>query len=166
MTPDIIEKTICIVLRTSTAMYRLFLQHCTLTNKAVGIAWRAFSKPPHTRHGAELCPTDYYLGLLQPFDFRWRTDCMGHDLFLRISISLDISTFSFLPPTCVYWILMTSQLGTRSLWTILYQLLYVFHKHCTLTNKATGIVWRALSKPPQRRQSPDICNPYMFVLGL
>ena len=28
-------------------------------------------------------------------------------------------------------------------------------KRCTLTNKAVGTIWRALSKPPQRRQGPD-----------
>ena len=31
-----------------------------------------------------------------------------------------------------------------------------FLKHCTLTNKAVGTIWRALSKPPQRRQGPNI----------
>ena len=30
-----------------------------------------------------------------------------------------------------------------------------FLKRCTLTNKAIGTIWRALSKPPQRRQGPD-----------
>ena len=30
-----------------------------------------------------------------------------------------------------------------------------FLKHCTLTNKAVGTIWRDLSKPPQRRQGPD-----------
>ena len=34
--PVIIEKTIGIVLGPSTALYRPFLKHCTLTNKAVG----------------------------------------------------------------------------------------------------------------------------------
>ena len=34
--------------------------------------------------------------------------------------------------------------------------LYIsFLKHFTLTNKALGIIWRDLSKPPQRRQNPD-----------
>ena len=28
-------------------------------------------------------------------------------------------------------------------------------KHCTLTNEAVWTIWRALSKPPQRRQGPD-----------
>ena len=30
-----------------------------------------------------------------------------------------------------------------------------FRKRCTLTNKAVGTIWRALSKPPQRRQGLD-----------
>ena len=30
-----------------------------------------------------------------------------------------------------------------------------FLKHCTLTNKTVGTIWRDLSKPPQRRQGPD-----------
>ena len=32
-----------------------------------------------------------------------------------------------------------------------------FLKRCTLPNKAVGTIWRALLKPPQRRQSPDPC---------
>ena len=28
-------------------------------------------------------------------------------------------------------------------------------KRCTLTYKAVGTIWRALSKPPQRQQGPD-----------
>ena len=34
--PLIIERTICLVLGPSTSLYRYFLTHCTLTNKAVG----------------------------------------------------------------------------------------------------------------------------------
>ena len=30
-----------------------------------------------------------------------------------------------------------------------------FLKPCTLTNKVVGTIWRALSKPPKRRQGPD-----------
>ena len=32
-----------------------------------------------------------------------------------------------------------------------------FLKYCTLTNKAVGTLWQAVSKPPQRRQGPDLC---------
>ena len=42
----IIERTIGLVCDPCTALYRLFLKHCTLTNKAVGTIWRALSRPP------------------------------------------------------------------------------------------------------------------------
>ena len=38
-----------------------------------------------------------------------------------------------------------------------------FLKRCTLTNKAVGTIWRALSKPTQRRQSPDPCPLWLLV---
>ena len=37
-------------------------------------------------------------------------------------------------------------------------------KHCTLTNKAVGTIWRTLSKPPQRRQDPDL-RPLWLLVG-
>ena len=46
----------CIVLGPCTALCRLFLKHCTLTNKAVGTIWRALSKPPQRRQGPDLRP--------------------------------------------------------------------------------------------------------------
>ena len=39
-----------------------------------------------------------------------------------------------------------------------------FHKCCTLTNKAVGTIWRALSKPPQRRQGTDP-HPLQLLVG-
>ena len=38
-----------------------------------------------------------------------------------------------------------------------------FLKHCTLTNKAVGTIWRDLSKPPKRRQGPDLCPLWLLV---
>ena len=38
-----------------------------------------------------------------------------------------------------------------------------FIRHCTLTKKAVGTIWRALSKPPQRRQGPDLCPLWLLV---
>ena len=38
-----------------------------------------------------------------------------------------------------------------------------FLKHCTLTNKAVGTIWRTLSKPPQRRQGPNPCFLRLLV---
>ena len=39
-----------------------------------------------------------------------------------------------------------------------------FLKRCTLTNKAVGTIWRFLSKPPRRRQSPDP-RPLWLLVG-
>ena len=39
-----------------------------------------------------------------------------------------------------------------------------FLKNCTLTNKAVGTIWRALSKPPPRRQGPDL-RPLWLLVG-
>ena len=38
-----------------------------------------------------------------------------------------------------------------------------FLKHCTLTYKAVGTIWRALSKPLQMRQGPDLCPLWLLV---
>ena len=38
-----------------------------------------------------------------------------------------------------------------------------FLKHCTLTNMAVETIWRALSKPPQKRQGPDLCLLWLLV---
>ena len=40
----------------------------------------------------------------------------------------------------------------------------LFLKHFTLTNKAVGTIWHALSKPPQRRQGPDL-RPLWLLVG-
>ena len=43
--------------------------------------------------------------------------------------------------------------------------LYIsFLRRCTLTNKAVGTIWRALSKPPQRLQGPDP-RPLWLLVG-
>ena len=39
-----------------------------------------------------------------------------------------------------------------------------FLKHCTLTNRTVGTIWRDLSKPPQRRQCPDP-RPLWLLVG-
>ena len=63
--PVIIERTIGLVFGPFTALYRSFLKHCTLTNKAVGTIWRALPKPPLSRQGPDPRPPlivsrDYY----------------------------------------------------------------------------------------------------------
>ena len=51
--PLIIERPMGLVLGPSTALYRSFLGHCTLTNKAMGTVWRDLSKPPQRRQGPD-----------------------------------------------------------------------------------------------------------------
>ena len=58
--PLIIERTIGIVAGHSKALYRSFLKHCTLTNKAVRTIWRDLSKPQRRRQ----CPVPRPLWLL------------------------------------------------------------------------------------------------------
>ena len=71
----IIERTIGIVLGPSTALYRSFLKHCTLTNKTMGAIWRDLSKPPQRRQGPDLRPL---IGNLQP-------SALGHELVSRLT---------------------------------------------------------------------------------
>ena len=54
--PEIIERTIGLVLGPFTALYRSFLKRCTLTNKSVGTIWRTLSKPPQRRQSPDLRP--------------------------------------------------------------------------------------------------------------
>ena len=54
--PLIIERIIGPVVGPSRALYRSFLKHCTLINKAVGTIWRHLSKPPQRRQGPDPRP--------------------------------------------------------------------------------------------------------------
>ena len=60
--PLIIKRTIGLMLVPSTALYRPFLKHGTLTNKAVGTIWRTLSKPPQRRQGPDLCSLRLLVG--------------------------------------------------------------------------------------------------------
>ena len=46
----------------STALYRSFLTHCTLTDKAMGTMWRDLSKPPQRRQGPDPRPVWLVVG--------------------------------------------------------------------------------------------------------
>ena len=65
--PEIIERTICLVIGPFTALYRSFLKHCALTNKAVGTIWRALSKPPQRRQGPDPRPLWLLVGTSSAF---------------------------------------------------------------------------------------------------
>ena len=65
--PEMIERTIGLVLGPFTALYRSFLKRCTLTNKAVGTIWRALSKPPQRRQGPDPRPLWMLVGTPSAF---------------------------------------------------------------------------------------------------
>ena len=65
--PAIIERTISLLPGPFTVLYRSFLKHCTLTNKAVWTIWRALSKPPQRRQGPD--PRHFWLLVGTPSDF-------------------------------------------------------------------------------------------------
>ena len=65
----------------------------------------------------------------------------------------------------------TSSVWPRSIGLLLgpFTALYrSFLKRCNMTNKAVGTIWRALSKPPNRRLGPDprpLISRDSFILG-
>ena len=98
----------------SSALYRSFLQHCTLTNKAMGTIWRALCKPPQRRQG----PDPYLLWLLieipsalrpmlpsrwADYSLFWRMSWCIFDT-LTILIALNDSVM-ILWPLCCDWML-------------------------------------------------------------
>ena len=73
--PEIIERTIGIMIGPFTALCRSFLKRGTLTNKAVGTIWRALSKPLQRRQG----PDPHPLWLLV-----WTPSAFGPELAYRL----------------------------------------------------------------------------------
>ena len=63
----IIERTIGLVLGPFSALYRSFLKHCTLTDKAVWTIWRALSDPPQIRQGPDPRPIWLLVGTPSAF---------------------------------------------------------------------------------------------------
>ena len=84
-----------------------------------------------------------------------------------VCIVKDGRILSPLPYMCCFNCLMT-QLSSRGLSVLclaLFTALYrSFPKRCTLTNKAVGTIWKAFSKPPQRRHGPDP-RPLWLLVG-
>ena len=86
--PEIIERTIGLVLGPFTALYRSFLKRCTLTNKAVWTIWRPMSKPPQRRQGPDPRPLWLLVGTPSAF---------GPELAYRLRVAqptlMDIPIF-------------------------------------------------------------------------
>ena len=116
--PVIIERTIGLVLGPFTALYRSFVKHCTLTNKAIGTIWRALSKPPQRRQGPD--PHPLWLLVRTPSAFRPE---LAYRLRVAQPTLMDVPIYFWhtiiLLHIFVYQIFMTSPLwlavGSQSL---------------------------------------------------
>ena len=114
--PDIIERTIGLVLGPFTALYRSFLKRCTLTNKAVGTIWRALSKPPQMRQGPDPRPLWLLAGTPSAFGpelaYRLRVaqpTLMDVPIFLiYLYITIYVYVPHFLWPLRFGWLLVLS----------------------------------------------------------
>ena len=103
----IIERTIGFVLVPFTALYRSFLERCTLTNKAVGTLWRALSKPPQRRQCLDPRPLWLLVGT---------TSAVGPELAYRLCIAqpflMDVTRYFWYTFILLYmfvlYIFMTS----------------------------------------------------------
>ena len=89
-----------LVLGPSTALYRSFLKHCTLSNKAVGTIWRDLSKPPQRRQGPD--PRPLWLLVGTPLVL-WRelaSKRVQHSLLYRMSLYIFDILFFHLTCLC------------------------------------------------------------------
>ena len=114
--PVIIERTIGPVLGPFTALYRLFLKRCTLTNKAAGTIWLALSKPPQRRLGPDPRPLWLLVGTPSAFGpelvYRLR---VAQPTLMDVPIYFDIFLYyyiclctTFLWPLRFGWLLVLS----------------------------------------------------------
>ena len=96
--PLIIDRTIGLVLGPCTALYKPFLKHCTLTNKAVGL----YDGPwPNLLRGDKVLifvPSDCWSGLLQPSDLSSLS--AGRSIACPIRMSLYIFLLSHIYHLC------------------------------------------------------------------
>ena len=111
----IIERTIGLVLGPCTALYKPFLKHCTLTNKAVGTIWRALSKPPQRRQGPDLRPLWLLVGTPSAIRPELAFSRAEHSLpssdvtiyiFAILYLSSMLYVYRFLWPVRLEWLLV------------------------------------------------------------
>ena len=83
----------------TTALYRSFLKHCTLTNKAVGTIWRDLSKPPQRRQGLDPRPLWLLVGTPLVLGPELASRRAEHSLLWRMSLYIFDKLFYIL--TCL-----------------------------------------------------------------
>ena len=93
--PVIIERTICLVLNPSTALYRSFLKHCTLTYKSVGTIWRDLPKPAQRRQGPDPRPLWLLVGNRLVLGPELASRRAEHSLLWRMYLYIFWSTVFF-----------------------------------------------------------------------
>ena len=110
--PLMIDRTIGLVIGRFSALYRPFLKHCTLNNKAVGTIYDGHC--PNLLRGDKVLifvPSDCWSGLLQPSDLSSFPE--GRSIAYPIRMSLYIFliyNIDYLSRTCIDF-LITSPLG-------------------------------------------------------
>ena len=105
--PLIIKRTIGLVFGPSTALYRPFLKHCTVTNKALGF----YDAPcPNLLRDDKVLiffPSDFYSGHFQP-DLSSLPDGWSSACHIRTWLYKYLIYFNL---CCIYIYFMTSQIG-------------------------------------------------------
>ena len=102
--PVIIESTLCLVLGPSATLWRPFLKHCTLTNKAVGTIWRALSKPPQRRQDSDPHPLWLLVGIPTALgSYLTYSQCQAHPTLAEVTLFFF---FIFLWLLRVSWLLV------------------------------------------------------------
>ena len=95
-------RTIDLVLGPSTALYRSFLEHCTLKNKAIGSIWRDLSKSHKWRQGPDPRPLWLLVGTPSVLGPELASGWADHSLLWWMSLYIfDILFLS--PNMCVSW---------------------------------------------------------------
>ena len=175
----IIERTIGLVLDPSTALYEPYLKHCTLTNKAVEIIWRAMSKPPQRRQGPDFCPLWLLVGapsaIIPELAFSRAENSRSYSDVAKYIF--DISYL--LPMLFVYWFLWP----LRLVWLLvccLYKEVYLqifkcvsfwLHGCCGESeggpvNQVYHTSWVAVNTPTDRPKSVRNCCLIEFFVAL
>ena len=126
----IIERTIGLVLGPCTALYRSFLKHCTLTNKAVGTIWRALSKPPQRRQGPDLRLLWWLVGTPSAIGPELAFSRAEHSLPYS-DVTIYIFAISYLSSMLyVYRFLWPLRLGWLLVWCLYKEVIYKFLNVC------------------------------------
>ena len=170
--PLIIEKTIDLVLVPCTALYRLFLKHCTLTNKAVGTIWRTLSKPPQRRIGHDLRPLWLLVGTTSAIRYEFAFSRAEHSLPYS-DVTIYIFLLYYIYHLCFTCIDFYDLSAWGDCWFVVYIRRFInkFLNVCPFDYKAVAgsgkdgpvhqvnhTSWVAVATPTDRPKPQPLCN--------